>query len=241
MPGAGPPPASGGASKPASPMPGTPVGTTASGGRITSTSPTPAVVDSQPSAEALAVLETIPEPLEPGERVPPPAGYEPATKPAPAAAPGARPDSTAPDSSAATEPGVPVPSPTMPLGDRPGTLQRAGLPDSLLAPAGHPGGGVADTGAASPRGAAPPSGKKTVAPDSCWRVQVAAPPEAPRAHALREAAQSQLLVPMVIEREKGLYKVRTRDCLSAEAAESFRRRAKAAGFEGTFRFKDPRR
>jgi len=227
------------ASTPASPMPGTPVGTTASGGRITSTSPVPAVVDSQPSAEAIAVLETIREPLERDQRVPPPAGHEPAPKPVPGAVPGARADSAAPDTSAASEPGVPIPSATVPLGDRPGTLQRAGLPDSLLTPSGRPTGGLADTGAAQPGGA--PAGKKTAGSETCWRVQVAAPPEAPRAQALREAAQSQLVVPMVVEHEKGRYKVRTRDCLSAEAADSFRRRATAAGFAGTFRFEDPRR
>jgi hypothetical protein len=48
------------------------------------------------------------------------------------------------------------------------------------------------------------------------------------------AAQSLLLVPMVIEREKGLWKVRTRDCQSREAADALRRRAIESGFEGAF-------
>jgi hypothetical protein len=219
---------------------GTTVGTTASGGRITSTSTVPAVVDSQPSADAIDVLKTIPEPLEPKERVPAPAGHEPAAAPTVTAE--SQPDSTVLDTSAATEPGVPIPSPTSPLGDRPGTLQRAGLPDSLLAPPRTVSPDSAKAGAAGPRGIAPAaSGGKPAPSDSCWRVQVGAPPEISRGRALREAAQSQLLVPMVVESEKGLYKVRTRDCLSADAAESFRRRAKAAGFGGAFRFKDTRR
>jgi hypothetical protein len=233
-------PATGTATPPPSPMPGTPVGTTASGGRITSTSTVPAVADSQPSAEAIDVLKTIPEPLEPKDRVPAPAGRVPAREPG--AVRESPPDSTAPDTSTAAEPEVPIPGPTAPLGDRPGTLQGAGLPDSLLAPKRSSSADSASAAAAAPRGASPPpSGGKSAPSDTCWRVQVGAPPEAARARAVREAAESQLLVSMVIETEKGLHKVRTRDCLSAEAAESFRRRAKAAGFAGAFRFKGSRR
>ncbi len=60
----------------------TPVGTTASGGQIVSRSGpigtgTPAVVDSQPSPEALSVLETIPDPLPPEARVTPPRNADP--------------------------------------------------------------------------------------------------------------------------------------------------------------------
>jgi hypothetical protein len=211
---------------PASPMPGTPVGTTVSGGRIVTSSPTPAVVDSVPSAEALSVLATIPEPLKPGERVPPPANLRtvaPSTTTGPDAAPGTTAtDSTAVDSTA-SEGEAPVPSPTAPLGDRPGSLARAGIPDSLLVP---------------PAGA---TGAKAAASDTCWRVQVASAPEITRAEAFRDAAQSQLLMPMVIEFEKGLHKVRTRECLATAAAESFRRRALAAGFAGAFRFVGKRR
>ena len=249
------------ASAPASPMPGTPVGTTASGGRIVTSSPTPAVVDSAPSTEALSVLATIPEPLKPGERVPPPSNLRPMTpsttsEPAPSA-PGtsAATDSAAVDSvSSAGEANVPVPSPTAPLGDRPGSLARAGLLDSLLVPPAAPAGSNAPStsgglapgapatpGAPSGTAAPPGAAGATAASDTCWRVQVAAPPETTRAEALRDAAQSQLLMPMVIEFEKGLCKVRTRDCLATAAADSFRRRAEAAGFAGAFRFVGKRR
>jgi len=72
--------------------------------------------------------------------------------------------------------------------------------------------------------------------DSCWRVQVAAPPERDRAERMVEAARSQLLLPFVIEQEGGLFKVRMRDCLPAAAANDLRRRAVESGFAGAFRF-----
>src|SRR5262249_29111264 len=64
--------------------------------------------------------------------------------------------------------------------------------------------------------------------------QVAAPEEKPKAESRRDAAQSLLLVAMVIEFEKGLYKVRTHDCMSHDAAEAMRQRATDSGFEGAF-------
>lgn len=188
------------------PQPGSQVGTTASGGSITVNHrpATPAVVDSTPSEEAREVLRTIPEPL--GE---------------------AR-EESAPDSA-----GVPVPAPTQPLGDRPGTRPIPTLPESLAAPA-------APT-SAPPPATAPPAGQDprpaSASADSCWRVQVMAPPERARAERLLEAASSQLRVPFVIEREGGLYKVRTRDCLGAVAASDLRRRAEDVGFPGAFRFR----
>ena len=45
---------------------------------------------------------------------------------------------------------------------------------------------------------------------------------------------------MVIETEKKLHKVRTKDCLTAVAAERLKQRAIAAGFKGAFRYKPPR-
>src|SRR5207244_910863 len=84
------PTAGAGASAPA-PVPasttaaGTPVGTTASGGTITQTGPAVAPGDSVPSAEAQAVLQTIPDPVS-GEThpdaTPPPAGAGHAALPA---------------------------------------------------------------------------------------------------------------------------------------------------------------
>jgi hypothetical protein len=53
---------------------------------------------------------------------------------------------------------------------------------------------------------------------------------------MAEVARSQLLLPFVIERESGLFKVRVRECLSAAAASDLRRRAVESGFAGAFRF-----
>jgi hypothetical protein len=222
---AGAPPASA-----AAPAPGAPVGTTASGGTIRVNAAAPAVVDSTPSPEALAVLRTIPEPLAPSGEMPArpetssamAAGAPQIVPPAAAAAPADSAASASTDSA-----GVPVPSPTEPLGDRPGSLASAALPDSLTVPPPSAPPGAA---AVAPSSAAP------VPPDSCWRVQVAAPPEKERADRLAEAARSQLMIAMVVEREGGLYKVRTRDCYTALAADDLRRRAVETGFEGAFRF-----
>lgn len=202
-----------------SPMPGTTVGTTASGGQITTTSSVPAVLDTLPSADAKAVLETIPEPLPAGERVPPrvPATRSTPTPSTPADSVAAPPDSSKADG----ESDVPVPEPTRPLGERPSPAAA----DSAPPASPHPN---------AP--AAPPS--SAARPDSCWRVQVAAVPESERADKLRSAAESQLVVPCVVQKEGALYKVRTRDCEGAAAADLLRKRAVAAGFSGAFRFRD---
>jgi cell division septation protein DedD len=190
------------ASSPESAPTGTQVGTTASGGTITThqaQAVAPAAVDSLPSRDALAVLSTIPEPLGASE--------------------------------SSDSAGVPVPTPTQPLGDPSGTRATAALPETLAAPNPAP--------TSAPPGAAPAAGVSTgagAAADSCWRVQVAAPPEQDRAQRLVDAARSQLLLPFVIEGEGGLFKVRVRDCLSADAANDLRRRALASGFAGAFRF-----
>jgi hypothetical protein len=236
-------------------LPPAPVGTTASGGTITvnGTVPdstlgkpwTPAVKDSTPSADALAVLATIPDPLgrpTPGTDAPSTTGSAPppATAPPPGAAvipapviaaPRATPargDTTAASTAADTALGdstaVPTPEPTQPLGDRPGSRP---VPETPAAP---PAGSAA--GAMAPATAAAP-----VSPDSCWRVQFAAKPERARSEKLKSAAESQLEVPMVIELEKGLYKVRTRDCMSEFAADALKKRAIAAGFDGAFKLR----
>jgi hypothetical protein len=197
-----------------SPMPGARVGTTASGGSITVTSP--AVVDTTPSADALAVLHTIQEPL--GG-----AGQE---------GDGAALDSLGRAAGVPDSADVPVPAETRPLGDRPGAKV---TPADSAAAAGPP-----PTGSGAPASVAPAGSAGATAgapPDSCWRIQVAAPPEPDRARSLRDAAQSQLLVAMVIEVEKGLQKVRSRDCMGADAAERLKQRAIAAGFAGAFRFR----
>ena len=236
---AGTPPAPAAGTPPATPAPGTPVGTTASGGTISlngappAGAHAPAGVDSTPSPEAVAVLNTIPEPLggtsasRPGGPAGASAGASPA---APAAAPataGASPATPsaapAPAGAAASDSAaVPVPEPTQPLGDRPGSV--AALPESLMAAAPAASADTTHAPAAA------------TSPDSCWRVQVAAPPVKGRADRMAEAARSQLLIAVVVEKEAGLYKVRTRDCYSAAAAEDLKRRAVGSGFEGAFRF-----
>ena len=269
----------------------------------------PSVVDSGPSADALAVLATIPEPLTPGERGPAPAAGAtasgrsgatsagttagahgaPSGSRAGAAAPaagagaaaggaaagaagsaagasasaaaggsagasaaaggsasagaaaqasagagaaaagaaaiagGARPDSAAgagPDSAAtraAADTLVPVPAPTQPLGEAPGTLAKA----------------LANT--TPPPPPPPPSQPPAQAePDSCWRIQVGAPTEKKEADLKREAAESVLLEKFEIVHEKQRYKVRNHECLTRDAADRLRRRALQSGFSGAF-------
>ena len=220
------------------------VGTTASGGNIASRAPEPALVDTSPSGPALEVLGTIAEPIPAADRVPPPDDvlrrYPPSLPRATAVAAGsavlladasgtAR-DSVAADSAAADTGFVPVPKPTKPLGQRRRVVPA--VDDSLMRAA------MGDTAGADTtlkKKAATP-----VHPDSCWRVQVAAPLEAQRAADLRRAAESLLLMPMVVEEEEGRHKVRTRDCMGAVNADRLRRRADASGFEGAFRFRKKR-
>jgi len=133
--------------------------------------------------------------------------------------------------------GVPVPAPTQPLGDRSGTRATAAPPETLTAPVSPPAAAPVSPSGTAPAAAAASAGAGTAGADSCWRVQVAAPPERERAERMVDAARSQLLVPFVIEQEGGLFKVRVRDCLSAAAANDVRRRAAASGFAGAFRFR----
>jgi hypothetical protein len=228
------------------------VGTTASGGPIVQTgSPS----DSGPSADARAVLSTIPDPVpgsETGQAAPAPAGNAGSSGSAGAAGTAgagtagaggtaglaagatgavvaARPDSAAADTSsvAADSSSVPTPSPTEPLGEHPGGR----VVTDAAAPVGAPGTATAQ----APPPAASPAHPAPAGP--CWRVQVAAVPEQARAKALRDAAQSQLMTDMVIELEKKLYKIRTKDCLSTEAADRIKQHAIDDGFSGAFRFK----
>lgn len=208
-----PPPAASG--PPATSGPGTQVGTTASGGTISvHTTPGVAVGDSTPSPDALAVLHTIPEPL------------------------------GGPSSESTT---VPVPAPTEALGQRP---RASAAPDAASPPAkagaagsaagGAVGGAAVGGASAGAAGASSAKASPAASPDSCWRVQVLAPPEKDRADRMAQAAESQLGVPFVVEREGELYKVRTRDCLTSNAATSLKNRAIADGFDGSFRFLKPR-
>jgi hypothetical protein len=173
--------------------------------------------DTTPSRDAQAVLATIPEPLAPGERIPPPATVPPTLGDTAGAAAEA-------DTGSAE---VPVPAPTPVLGER-------ALPE-VVAPADTTARPLGPPPAALQRPA--PAGRETAAgPDTCWRIQVAAPAERAKAERYLAAAQSQLLVPMAIEKERGLFKVRTRDCLDGGSADALRRRASQTGFDGAFRF-----
>ena len=175
-----------------------------------------APADSLPSPEALKVLESIPEPLRVTEQVSPPAA-------APAATASAAADTTAADSSAAD---VPVPEPTLPLGER----RRVSMDSTSTSPGGAP-----------PAAPPPATAPGATAPDTCWRVQVLAPRAGAEAERVRATASSLLLVPMVVEQESGRYKVRTRDCLTREAADLLRRRAVESGFTQAFRVSGPKR
>jgi SPOR domain len=177
--------------------------------------PATAVADTVPSADAEHVLASIPEPLPPGARVPPPNADSARVAPGGGAQP-ATADSGESD--------VPVPAPTEALGERPRP--------SVLA---------TDSVAVSPPVMPPPSAPTSPAPasaasDTCWRVQIAAPSEQARAERYRSAAQSLLLVPVVIENEKGLFKVRSQNCVDRVAADALKRRAVDSGFPGAFRF-----
>ena len=192
-----------------------PASSAASGQVASAPQPVTATADSAPSRDALDVLATIPEPLAPGERVP---------------APEVAPLSAAADDAGSAE--VPVPALTPVLGERP-------LPEV-----------VASTDTTSPPATPaaralmdPPPGPGQSAPaaaDTCWRVQIAASAERVKAERYLEAGRSQLLAPLQIENERGLFKVRTRDCLSGSEADGLRRRALDAGFDGAFRFRGRR-
>lgn len=173
------------------------------------------VVDTIPSRDAMAVLQSIPEPLPPGQRVPPAVG-----SPAP---PYMADSLQAPDSiltvpafvdtagaDSAGNPQAPVPTPVE-TPTRPAPIE---LPP--------------DTTHAAP--------SATASADTCWRVQIGAPNDRTKAEHYRDAGVSQLLVPFVIEHEGGLWKVRTRDCMSGAAADALKRRATDSGFKGVFRF-----
>jgi hypothetical protein len=209
---------------PVPPSAGKPPGTTP----VPRSAPAPVSIvpaDSTPSREALEVLDSIPEPLTPGQRIPPPSRSE-----AEAAA-----------DTAAETPGadVPVPEPTLPLGER-----RRAATDSAAASGGAaprapqgPSGPTNPTPPAAPPSTAPSSAAPpSAAPsDTCWRVQVLAPINADEAIQARDAASSLLLVPMVVEREQGRYKVRTKNCLTRTAADLLKQRAVQSGFAKAFR------
>jgi hypothetical protein len=185
--------------------------------------------DSLPSPDAQRVLATIPEPLAPAERVPPPDSMRAHDA---AAAP--------PDT---THGGIPVPAPTEPLGQSSAAVDRMTSPDSALAvPGGNAAVGAAAAGAAAAGmsgGAsaadAPKSAAPAMAPGTpCFKLQVGAPTDAKKADGLKRAASSQLELEFDVAHVKTLYKVRTHDCFSREAVDALKARAIGAGFQGVF-------
>ncbi len=91
------------------------------------------------------------------------------------------------------------------------------------------------------RPSASPPESDEAPPDTCWRVQFAAPSERVKAEALRDAAQSVLMAPMTIELEDGRWKVRLRDCQTRPAVEALRKRALDSGLAGAFIIRVPPR
>jgi len=85
-----------------------------------------------------------------------------------------------------------------------------------------------------PAARAAPGAPKTQA--GCWRVQLVAPKDKPTAVKKRAAAESLLLLPVVIERESALWKVRTTACFDRATADRIKARAVASGFAGAFLF-----
>jgi len=193
--------------------------------------------DSLPSPDAERVLATIPEPLSPSRQVPPDS-----TKPRPVAAPEAAYDTLRVQSESGAAGSVPVPAPT-PVAAAPVVTFAPPESTSRAAPGAPAPTSAAPTtttpepaAPATPSSAAPVAAAGTSAPASgpCWRVQVAAPATRAEAESRLEAAQSLLVVPMTIVPEKGLYKVRTSDCMTREVADSVKRRAVDSGFDGSF-------
>ena len=221
------------------PPPATPQVAGAGTTRGSDTRPATAAADTLPSPEAVRVLATIPEPLAAGERLA-----------APARADTASGDTTAADSGAsdASSRAIPIPAPTTPLGDRPGTLERMTSPDSVGASTDSSKAARGPARTAAPRekaAGAPPSpaparSKKAgrasgpVAGQDCFRLQVGAPTDPRKAESLRKAAESQLDLRFQVKKSRGLYKIRSRDCLDREAVDHLRSRARAAGFRGVF-------
>jgi hypothetical protein len=203
----------------------------------------PAAPDTVPSPAALAVLASIPEPLgdtprgKKGKDAPgtPPPAPKPVSIPAPAemadslqsgevSAPSDAPAKPVAATNTSDTASIPVPAPTRALGQ-----DAPALPPTPAAPAPP----AAEPPATPAQPAAEPI-ESAAAADTCWRVQVGAPSVRAKAARLRAAAESQLLMRMVVEHERGLWKVRTQDCVNRTTAESLKARALASGFQGVF-------
>lgn len=258
---AGPSPTSTAASGQAPPNTGAKPGAAGSAaGGASGTTLTPA--DTTPSKDAVQVLATIPEPIPETERVPPPdsapTGSSGAAGVAAGAAVGGAAVALGADSTAApadTSDAIPVPAPTYALGLEPpkppdttavDTTAGGAAPHAVAAAGAGAAAGAASGGTGATAAGAKPTGAPAgllagSPPDTCWRVQIGAPDEKEKGEGLRSAAESLLLVPMVVEAEGGLFKVRTRDCMSRSAGDAVRHRALDTGFQGAFRFAGKRK
>lgn len=189
-----------------------------------------AAIDSLPSPEAIAVLGGIPEPLSSAATIDPPTRTP---APAPVAPPVPSPVAPAPRDTGYSAPAVEAGYDTLKA-----TTESVPVPSSTR-PLGVPAAPLADSPPSAPPNA--PSPSSVAEPDTCWRLQVAAPAERSKAVAMQSAAQSLLLVPMVIVRDAGRYKVRSTECLPRAAADALRDRAVASGFNGVFLVREVRR
>ena len=198
---------------------------------------TPARSDSLPSPDAQRVLASIPEPLGSSQQVPPDS-----TRRRSVVAPEAAYDTlrTAPGEEGTS--GVPVPGPT-PVAAAP-VVTMAPPESTSRSTSAAPAPATSAPATSAPPASGAPAAGTAVAPAAgtaaattsgpCWRVQVAAPATRAEADSRLAAAQSLLVVNMAIVPEKGLFKVRTADCLTREVAESLRQRAVDSGFDGSF-------
>ena len=181
--------------------------------RTAAAPPVLAVPDTVPSADALAVLAGIPEPIRAEEGAAAPVTASPARAPPPGPRPGPRTREAA--------------GRTCPC--------RPGRPCSAS--------GRCPTSSPRPRRRPRPPGRAAPAGGGCRTRHLLARaargvgrPGEGRA-ATSSPARSQLAVPLAIEEEAGLFKVRTSGCLDGAAADALRGRAREAGFEGAFRFR----
>jgi hypothetical protein len=209
------------------------------------TTPSPAGVaidTTTPSPAAERVLARIPEPLTPAQQ----------SLAASADTTRARGMAVAPAAAYDSLQAAPVPAETQVLGTQtapvtmgetapaaaaaaPASAAASGAAASGAAGSGAAAGAAAATGAGAAAAATPASAEST-ATSPCWRLQVGAPLESEKdkADGRVEAAQSLLMVPFVIVPEKGFLKVRTRDCMTRDAADALKKRAVENGFDDAF-------
>jgi hypothetical protein len=224
------------AAKPASAAPPAAKSTAAPSAKVETTpalSPAGVAIDTTtPSPAAEHVLARIPEPLTPAQQ----------SLAASADTTRARGTVVAPAAAYDSLQAAPVPAETQVLGTQtaPVTMGETAPAAAAAAPAsaaasGAAGGAAAATGAGAVAAATPASAEST-ATSPCWRLQVGAPLESEKdkADGRVEAAQSLLMVPFVIVPEKGFLKIRSRDCMTRDAADALKKRAVENGFDDAF-------